>query len=168
MNALVRIRFGIVQLVPSPASPHPQETNRDFLQIPGTSPDDEDIEDQRAIDALHAAGDNDLRRSLSLPLKCSAGAETTAGVGMVQQQQETARDREAAAEHASERGGEAASAALWRVPCEHRVSSALAELYTAGGDELVSQAGVLHWKLPEAAARTQPDAVVGSRKRGDA
>ena len=135
MNALVRIRFGIVQLVPSPASPHPQETNRDFLQIPGTSPDDEDIEDQRAIDALHAAGDNDL---------------------------------EAAAEHASKRGGEAAAAALWRVPCEHRVSSALAELYTAGGDELVSQAGVLHWKLPEAAARTQPDAVVGSRKRGDA
>ena len=68
MNALVRIRFGIVQLVPLVLFTHFQETNRDFLQMPGMSGDDEDIEDQRAIDALHAAGDNDLRRTLFLPL----------------------------------------------------------------------------------------------------
>ena len=86
---------------------------------------------------------------------------------MVQQQQEAARDRETAAKHASERGWEAAEAALRRVSCEHRVSSALAELHAAGGDEPVSQAGVFHRQLLEAAARTQSDAVVEERARND-
>ena len=40
--ALVRIRLGLVHL----------ETNRDFLQIPGTYPDEEDMEDEETIKVL--------------------------------------------------------------------------------------------------------------------
>lgn len=87
---------------------------------------------------------------------------------MVQQQQEAARDRETPAEHASERGGEAAEAAIRRVPREHRVSAVVSELHAAGGDESVSEAGLLHRQLLEAAARTQSDAMVGERARDDA
>lgn len=52
MNAPVRIRLGLVHL----------ETNRDFLQIPGTYPDEEDLEDEELIRQQHAQGVFDLHR----------------------------------------------------------------------------------------------------------
>ncbi|CBK25351.2 uncharacterized protein [Blastocystis hominis] len=50
MNAPVRIRLGLVHL----------ETNRDFLQIPGSYPDEEDLEDEELIQQQHAQGVFDL------------------------------------------------------------------------------------------------------------
>lgn len=61
MDASMRIRFGIVHLVSTSSYLDKQETNRDFLQIPGTCPDDEDIEDMKAIEAEHQRGNYDLR-----------------------------------------------------------------------------------------------------------
>lgn len=52
--ALVRIRLGLVHL----------ETNRDFLQIPGTYPDEEDMEDEETTKAEHAKGNHDLHGAI--------------------------------------------------------------------------------------------------------
>lgn len=50
MLGIVRIRIGLVHY----------ETYRDFLQIPGNYPDDEDMAEIKAIDNQYAQGNCDL------------------------------------------------------------------------------------------------------------
>lgn len=50
MLGIVRIRIGLVHY----------ETYRDFLQIPGNYPDDEDMAEIKAIDNQYAQGNYDL------------------------------------------------------------------------------------------------------------
>lgn len=50
MLGIVRIRIGLVH----------HETYRDFLQIPGNYPDDEDMAEIKAIDNQYAQGNYDL------------------------------------------------------------------------------------------------------------
>ena len=50
MMGIVRVRVGIAHY----------ETYRDFLQIPGNFPDDEDLDEMKAIDSQYAQGNYDL------------------------------------------------------------------------------------------------------------
>ena len=50
MFGIVRIRLGLAHY----------ETYRDFLQIPGNYPDDEDLEEIKTIESQYAQGNYDL------------------------------------------------------------------------------------------------------------
>ena len=50
MTGVVRVRIGIAHY----------ETYRDFLQIPGNFPDDEDLDEIKAIENQYAKGNYDL------------------------------------------------------------------------------------------------------------
>ena len=50
MNGIVRIRIGLAHY----------ETYRDFLQIPGNYPDDEDLAEIKAIESQYSQGNYDL------------------------------------------------------------------------------------------------------------
>lgn len=111
MNAPVRIRLGLVHL----------ETNRDFLQIPGSYPDEEDLEDEELIQQQHAQGVFDLHRFLrfSFITASDRGAETPRFL-LVQQQRETpARDPQDEAELPRDRRSQPPKARIHAVPRLH-------------------------------------------------
>lgn len=167
MNAPVRLRLGLVHL----------ETNRDFLQIPGTYPDEEDLEDEELIQQQHAQGIFDLRRlvaSLVSPLaieeqKLRDSCWFNSRIKRQRVILKTKQNSPATVETNLQKLEYANFPASIRVLislCWLAVSALIAQLRTDRCAQRVSQAHLRHRELSEAAARPQPNALVGSGRRG--
>lgn len=74
MLGIVRIRIGIAHY----------ETYRDFLQIPGNYPDDEDLEEIKAIENQYSQGNLDLHGNHQCnALHCRIGRNETHAILLV-------------------------------------------------------------------------------------